>query len=134
MDKRKFLYHGDRNRVEFLAPKQGVGFGGPADCQKAVYAVAVREWAIPFAMSFVPTAPDAAFSVDITSRSPRIRLKNTQVMWQQVGYLYTLPADTFEQADEQQWVSYSPVVPLQVEEVNPLDFKEWIEFEGSWGS
>lgn len=131
MSKPKFLYHGGRNRVEILEPKQAVGFGGDADCRKAVYAVAVREWAIPFAIAFAPVAPDAVFSVDTESSPPRIRLKNTEVRWYGTGYLYTLPSDTFEQIDDQQWVSYSPVKPVQVEEIDPSDFKEWIEFEGA---
>ncbi len=45
--------------------------------------------------------------------------------------LYTLQADTFEKIDCKQWVSYSPVTPVQVEEIDPVDFMRWIEFEGS---
>jgi hypothetical protein len=129
MRKPKVLYHGDRSRVDILEPKQAVGFDGDADCQKAVYAVAIREWAIPFAITFSPTAPDAVFSVDTESGPPRIRLKNTEVKWDEKGYLYTLATDTFEQIDDKQWGSYSAVTPVEVEEIDPADFREWIEFE-----
>lgn len=129
MRKPKFLYHGDRNRLELLEPKQAIGFGGGADCQTAVYAVAVGEWAIPFAITFTPTAPDAVFSVDTDRSPPRIRLHNTEVRWNETGYLYTLPADTFERIDGQQWVSYSAVKPVTVEEINAENFREWMDFD-----
>lgn len=38
--KPQYLYHGDRRLLEILEPRQGVGFGGDADCHTAVYAVA----------------------------------------------------------------------------------------------
>lgn len=129
MSKPEILYHGARNRVGILEPKQAIGFGGDADCQTAIYAVAVKEWAIPFAITFVPTASDAVFFVDTDVTPPRIRLKKTEVNWDKAGYLYTLPADSFEQIDDQQWVSYSPVTPLQVEEIDPAEFRKWMVFE-----
>jgi len=127
--KPKYLYHGDRNRAEVLEPRQAVGFGGEADCRKAIYAVAVREWAIPFALTLVPTAEDAVFHVDTESHPPRIRLKRTDVRWERIGYLYTLPAESFEKVDENQWVSYSPVRPVRMEEIDPKNFQEWVELE-----
>lgn len=130
MSKPELLYHGARGRVDVLEPKQAVGFGGDADYKKAVDAVAVREWAIPFAITFVPTAADAIFFADTDSSPPRICLKNTVVKWNEIGYLYTLPADTFERIDDKQWVSYSPVTPLWVERIEPEQFKEWMDCEG----
>lgn len=129
MSKPVLLFHGSCRRLEILAPNQAFGFGGDADCRKAVYAVAVRAWAIPFALAFAPTAPGASFSVDTESTPPRIRLRHCEVKWREKGYLYTLPADTFEQADDRQWVSYSPVTPLWVDEIDPGDFRDWIEFQ-----
>jgi hypothetical protein len=129
MNKPKVLYHGRRDRVDILEPRQAAGYGGDADCEKAVYAVAVREWAIPFAITFAPTGSDAVFFVDTESSPPRIRLRKTEVRWNETGYLYTLPADAFERIDDRQWVSYSPVAPIRVEKINPTDFREWIEFE-----
>ncbi|MCC5857337.1 MAG: hypothetical protein JJT90_04220 [Ectothiorhodospiraceae bacterium] len=122
----EFLYHGSREYLEVLEPRQAVGFGGRADCQRAVYAVALRELAVPFAMTFVPTGPDAAFSVDTDCSPPRVHLRNTRVMWNAKGYLYVLPADTFERIDDRQWVSYSPVRPVMVEEIEPADFRAWV--------
>lgn len=126
MDKPEYLYHGDRIRMDVLEPGQAVGFG-EQDCRKAVYAVAVKEWAIPFALTFQPTAEGAIFSVDIECSPPRIRLKNAVVEWDRSGYLYILPSDTFEQVDEQQWVSYSKVVPIHIERVDPEAFREWVD-------
>jgi hypothetical protein len=123
------LFHGRRYLVESLSPTQAFGFGGAADCQKAVYAVAEREWAIPFAITFTPTASDATFTIETESSPPSIRLKNTEVMWYQKGYLYTLPSGTFERIDEKQWVSYYPVKPEMIEEINPQDYRDWMVFE-----
>ncbi len=122
----EFLYHGSRECLEILQPRQAVGFGGPADCLRAVYAVALRELAIPFALTYVPTGPDAAFSVDTDCSPPRVRLRNTRVKWDSKGYLYVLPADTFEQIDERQWVSYSPLKPVKTEVIQAVDFREWV--------
>ncbi|MCK9262510.1 MAG: hypothetical protein M0R18_01680 [Deltaproteobacteria bacterium] len=126
VDKPGYLYHGSRHRLEILEPRQAIGLGGEADCRKAVYAVSVWEWAIAFAFAFVPTADDAVFSVDTETNPPRILLQSTDVEWDRKGYLYTLPSETFEQADDLQWVSYSPVKPLSVEEIDPRQYRAWI--------
>src|SRR5690606_31729551 len=101
-----------------------------ADCQRAVYAVAHRDWAIPFALTFAPTSPQAVFSVDIDVSPPRIRLTDTAVCWEEAGYLYTLPSETFQRVDDHQWVSYEPVYPLRVDIIRPEDYRHWIEFVG----
>ncbi|MDW7774018.1 MAG: hypothetical protein SCH71_14120 [Desulfobulbaceae bacterium] len=129
MDKPEYLYHGDRNRQEVLEPRQAVGAGGEPDCRNAVYAVAARELAIPFAITFVPTAKEAVFSVDTETKPPRFRLRNTDVRWDKIGYLYTLPSNSFEKADERQWVSYSPVRPVRIEEIDPKDYRGWFDNE-----
>jgi hypothetical protein len=43
-----------------------------------------------------------------------------------VGYLYRVPSEVFKPVDELQWVSYSPVVPLDYTIVDPRDFVHWI--------
>lgn len=128
MNKPPQLYHGGRRLQQVLEPRQAVGFGGEGDCQRAVYAVAHRDWAIPFALTLVPASQQAVFSVDIDVSPPRIRLKETAVRWKEAGYLYTLPSETFQRIDDHQWVSYEPVRPLRVDIITPEDYRHWIEF------
>ncbi|MFC4257546.1 hypothetical protein ACFOZ5_00720 [Marinobacter lacisalsi] len=127
MKKPEHLYHGFRQRMDLLKPSQGVGYG-KADDRYGIYAVSERALAIPFAIAYWPLAKNAAFSVDTTTLPPHILLKHTDVEWDEMGYLYTVSSDSFEQVDTDQWVSRDPVVPVSVEEVRPEDYRSWIEY------
>lgn len=113
--------------MDVLEPSQGVGYG-KADDRRGIYAVSARVLAIPFAIAYRPLAENAAFSVDTRSLPPRILLKHTDVEWDEMGYLYTVSSDSFEQVDADQWVSRKPVVPVSVEEERPEDYRSWIEY------
>lgn len=110
-----------------LQPTQGVGYG-PADGMCGVYALAERELAIPFALSYRPVKSGAVFSVDTSRRPPRIILKDTEVEWDRPGYLYTVEADLFRRIDGEQWLSEAPVVPVNIEEIAPELFRAWVEY------
>lgn len=113
--------------MDVLKPSQGVGYG-KADDRYGIYAVSEWALAIPFAIAYRPLAENATFSVDTTSLPPRILLKNTDVEWDEMGYLYMVSSNLFEQVDADQWVSKDPVVPVSVEEVRPEDYRSWIEY------
>ena len=42
------------------------------------------------------------------------------------GFLYIVPSDSFEQIDDEQWVSYGPVEPCDKIRINPKDFLHWL--------
>lgn len=111
-------------------PKQAVGYSGPADNESGIYAVARRELAIPFAISFVSKSSDALFSVDTSCQPPRIILRDTEVVWGTIGYVYKVPSATFELVAPDQWLSRVPVIPVAVEEVDPRQYEDWIELKG----
>ncbi|MFA7554977.1 MAG: hypothetical protein WCY88_12055 [Spongiibacteraceae bacterium] len=123
----KYLYHGSRQKVTYLTPSQALGYSSPSDNEYGIYAVAERELAIPFAISFRPLSDNAVFSVDTSSRPPRILLIDTKVDWEKVGYIYKVSGESFELVAEDQWVSTGPVAPVSVEEVNPKSYRHWIE-------
>ncbi|NWN90296.1 hypothetical protein HLV39_02130 [Marinobacter adhaerens] len=125
MNKPEYLYHGTRKKLKLLNPTQGVGYG-MADNECGVYAVSDRELAIPFAISYRPLGDGAVFSVETSKRPPRIVLKDTDVDWNQVGYVYKVSFETFEQIDSKQWLSRVPVKPVEIEEIKPESYRDWI--------
>ncbi len=42
------------------------------------------------------------------------------------GFLYTVPSASFEQIDDEQWISYSSVEPCDKVRINPKDFLHWL--------
>lgn len=128
MDKPEYLYHGSRRKLDLLEPTQGVGYG-LADNEQGVYAVSERELAIPFAISYRPLGDRAVFSVETSERPPRIVLKNTDVDWHQVGYVYKVGSETFEQIASEQWLSRVSVKPVEMEEIKPESYQNWIVYK-----
>lgn len=100
-----------------------------ADNERGVYAVSDRELAIPFAISYRPLGARAVFSVETSMRPPRIVLKDTDVDWGQVGYVYKVRSETFEQIDSEQWLSKVPVKPVETEEIKPESFRNWVVYK-----
>ncbi|GGY60731.1 hypothetical protein [Marinobacter zhanjiangensis] len=127
MKKPEFLYHGSRQRMDVLKPSQGVGYGKEDD-RYGIYAVSEWALAIPFAIAYRPLAENATFFVDTATLPPRILLKNTDVEWDETGYLYTVRSDLFEQVDSDQWISTDLVEPVSMEEIRPEDYRSWIEY------
>ncbi|MCK4357288.1 MAG: hypothetical protein KAW92_00825 [Candidatus Cloacimonetes bacterium] len=41
--------------------------------------------------------------------------------------MYKVSADTFEQIDEYQWISFKPVKPIEYEIIDPKKYLHWIE-------
>ncbi|WP_431474391.1 hypothetical protein RVM24_16190 [Marinobacter sp. KM021] len=128
MSKPEYLYHGTRRKLDLLNPTQGVGYG-MADNEHGVYAVSERELAIPFAISYRPLGEGAVFSVETSERPPRIVLKDTEVDWDQVGYVYKVRSETFEKIDSEQWLSRVPVKPVEAEEIRPESYRNWIVYK-----
>ena len=128
MNKPKYLYHGSRKKLELINPTRGVGYG-LADNEHGVYAVSERELAIPFAISYRALGEGAIFFVDTSENPPRIVLKNTDVDWDQVGYVYKVRSESFEKIDSEQWLSRVSVKPVEVEEVKPECYRSWIVYK-----
>ena len=120
------LYHGSSRLLDVLHPGPARGVGPSTDTMNAIYASHIRDFAIPFAFSFVG-GPHLTYSwkMDFTDR-PRITILSGAVDFDRPGYLYWLPPDSFLRVDEHQWVSQVPVVPTRREEVRPRDYAHWI--------
>lgn len=122
----KFIYHGSKRKLEVLEPNQAFGFGGEADCQNGVYGVVNPSLAIPFALKIAAVSSNSVFKVDTEVNPPKITLVNCELDWSHRGYLYKLPIESFEKLDQYQWVSRVPVIPVEVTEINPEDYRGWV--------
>lgn len=126
-DRPLHLYHGSPALVAILEPRPARGVGPEQDRPRAVYATHERVFAIPFAL---PIAPDAtgglAWSLELAEGTPRITIARGHLDTARVGFLYRLPADTFAPLDDRQWVSHTPVAPLDYEIVHPAEYAHWV--------
>jgi len=127
-EKPPILYHGSRTYHTQLTPGQAIGFSGEADNECGVYAVARRDLAVAFALSYIPKSDQALFSIDTDSCPPKVKLLNTTVDWSAQGYLYALSSDTFEQISLDQWLSRQPVTPVEITEIDPTQYRDWVEY------
>lgn len=126
-DRPPHLYHGSPALVAILEPRPARGVGPEQDRLRAVYATHERNFAIPFALPIASDeAGDLLWSLDLEDGTPRIAIVNGYLDARRVGYLYRLPADTFEPLDDLQWVSYTPVAPLDYEIVHPAEYAHWV--------
>ena len=127
----EYLYHGSpMANITLLTPQPARGIGPEEDKQKAVYATHIRNFAIPFALPFQADAHgNLAWQMDFEedASQPRIDLQVGSLDLSGQGYLYILPAQSFTQIDEQQWVSYKSVKPVDAELIEALKYRFWIK-------
>ena len=126
-EKPKVVYHGSQYLFDVLKPRQANG-QCEAEAQMGIYAAATMEEVIPFAMPFrfYPDCPEGKLSFD--SDGIKSYLRYGSVNPNGKGYVYVLPSDSFELIDEWEWLSRTPVKPLQVIEVSVKDYWHTISF------
>ncbi len=125
-----YLYHGSQALVDVLQPRTARGVGPEADQLCALYASHERHFAIPFAFPIAPNENGGyAWSMSFDNHEPRVMIEEGRLDLCRVGYLYRVPADTFEPIDEYQWISYEPVTPLDYEIIHPEVYAHWIVHE-----
>ena len=125
------LYHGSPTpNITCFEPRPARGVGPEKDRQCAVYATHERNFAIPFALPFQPDASgNLSWTMDIdpATLQPHIDLKAGSLDLRAKGYLYILPAQSFEQIDAYQWVSFESVKPVDIETIEPMKYRSWIK-------
>jgi hypothetical protein len=127
MKKNKFLYHGSRFLEEILKPNQATGIGSIKNSLCAIYASQDRNFAIPFALSIMADKSNSCvWELSFEDGNPKIIIKSGKLDTSQIGYLYKVPIDAFEQIDEYQWVSYKSVKPIEYEIIDPNKYLNWI--------
>lgn len=121
------LYHGSPRQLSALEPRPARGVGPERDTLHALYASHSRAFAIAFAL---PIEPDEAghlsWTLDMLADGPRIRIVAGRLDLAGFGYLYRVPAASFTQIDEWQWVSTAPVAPLGYEVIAPAAYRHWL--------
>lgn len=135
MAKVAYLYHGSSTPdIESFAPRPARGVGPDQDKLVAIYATHVKELAIAFALPLRTNAEGHLawrldFPQDLAEHDPTVILVAGALDLERHGYLYRLPAESFEQIDEWQWVSMEVVAPVDVELVAPVRYIHWIKHE-----
>jgi len=123
-----YLYHGSKVLVDELIPNQAYGFGGEADCFKAVYAVERKVLAIPFCFKLVNISNNSSFNIDTDKEIPEITLKNCEIDWEHKGYLYKVKSNNFVNIDSLQWTSKAIVKPVEITVIDPNEYRAWVKY------
>ena len=126
-DKPKVVYHGSQHLFDVLIPRQAKG-QCEAGSQIGIYAATTMEETIPFALPFryYPDEPGGKLSRDSDGINSYLRYGSIDPHGK--GYVYVLPAESFELVDEWQWVSKVPVKPIDVVEILVEDYWHTITF------
>lgn len=127
MDERpKYLYHGSQYKLDILTPQQAAG-ERETDSLRAIYAAGTMDEVIPFALPirWYPDSPEG--KRDFECRDGKILLKYGSLDPDGVGYVYKVRADTFEKIDEWQWVSQESCSPVEVTQIQAMDYLDRVE-------
>jgi len=122
-DAKEFLWHGSPAKIDGpLEPRQAKDISErPEGNQKAVYATEDKDLAI--AMTLGEKGSDHGMIVSVDNRLVSF---DGKLRTGEKSYLYKLPIDTFENTGEPsenpEWISYEPVMPIAIEEINTDDY------------
>lgn len=126
-----YLYHGSQLLVETLIPRPSRGVGPEKDQLCAVYASHTPNFAIAFALP-IRGAREHTYSWTMSIEDengefiPSITIQSGYLDLSRRGYLYRVSPKIFEAVDEFQWISFSPVVPVDYIAIDPNDYVSWI--------
>lgn len=125
-EKPKYLYHGSQYKLDILTPQQAAG-ERETDSLRAIYAAGTMDEVIPFALPirWYPDSPEG--KRDFECRDGKILLKYGSLDPDGVGYVYKVRADTFEKIDEWQWVSQESCSPVEVTQIQAMDYLDRVE-------
>ena len=126
-DRPEVVYHGSQHLFDVLIPRHAKG-QCEAESQIGIYAATTMEETIPFALPFryYPDEPGGKLSRDSDGINSYLRYGSIDPHGK--GYVYVLPAESFELVDEWQWVSKVPVKPIDVVEILVEDYWHTITF------
>jgi hypothetical protein len=120
-----FLWHGSAiGGIKQLEPRQAVDISGrETGNKKAVYATPDKDLAI--ALSLPESGADSGMNLE-KGKQPKVITFDGKLRKGEKSYLYKLPTDTFENTHlpdaNPEWISYEPVTPIGVEEINVDDY------------
>ncbi len=134
--KPEVLYHGSQNGdIKKFEPRKANGIGRNEDQEEAIYATHDKKYAIAFALPIIKLNKNSEWSLEYTGNNgePLIILKQCELDPNGVGYIYTLPSDSFTQGEENkmQWLSREKkgVEPKSKEIVYVKDYLHWVMTE-----
>jgi hypothetical protein len=119
-----FLFHGSSKRFEIILQSQAYDWGYAEGCHNAVYATSNRDIALAFALGAVSDETgkyerimDNKYGEEITM----IFCKGHPDFGGK-GYLYKVSSEGFTYTRGTQWVNPSPVIPIEITEINVDDY------------
>ena len=118
-----YLYHGSPYKIDVLKPSQAVDVCYDKGCQFAVYATSNKDMAICFALGCVEEN-EGAERIMMPEYGNKMVFRNCHPNFGGKGYVYVVDRSQFEYAYGTQWVSFSPVIP---EEIIDIDVDDYIE-------
>lgn len=126
-EKPKILYHGSKSRFDIVKPQQAHGVC-EAESKMGIYAVATKDEAIPFALPFrwYPDEPGGKLQFNTDGKNSYLHYGSIDPNGK--GYIYVLPADSFELVNEWEWVSSVEVKPIDIIEISVKDYLNTITF------
>ena len=125
--KPQYLYHGSQYKLDIIKPHQAHGICD-AESQMAIYAAAIMDEVIPFALPFRWYPDSLGGKRSFTCDGIQSFLEYGSIDPNGKGYIYVLPSDTFELIDKWQWISRTEVKPIKVIEINVSDYFHTITF------
>jgi len=129
-DKPEFLYHGSRYKLDTLKPHRAKGSPVENGAEYGIYAYADFKMAVPFALTVNPFE-NGSMSIYVDDDTGDVTISAGILDDGADGYVYKVPADTFEKLDEKQWLSKEEVTPLGVTVVHTEDYMSKITFAGA---
>jgi len=122
--KPEYLYYGSSERVSVVMPSQAYDFGGKTGVLNAIYATPVRDIALAYALGVVPDETGQHERVMSYKYGAEVKMifHKGHPNFGGKGYVYKLPCKSFIHAGGTQWVSASPVTPLETTGINVDDY------------
>jgi hypothetical protein len=122
--KPEYLYYGSSECFDVIPPSQAYDLGQKKGTRNVVYATSIRDIALAYALGVVP---------DENGQHDRVRSYKYGIEVKMIfhkghpnfggkGYVYRFSSKGFIHAGGTQWVSPSPVTPLEVTEINVDDY------------
>lgn len=123
--KPKYLWHGSVSKREVLEPSKAVDLSGHPDSnKKGVYATDIKELAMEFGLADKKLHKFA----DYSKKPVQLVLFEGDIRKGKKFYLHKLPSTSFKEMPEgsHQWVSFKPVKPIEIQELNVDDYKHLV--------
>lgn len=129
-DKPTYLYHGSQHKTDILTPHTASGLPEENGTECGVYAYENIDDVLPFTLAIRPYS-NGRKSFHVDDYTGIITISAGVFDETAPGYIYKMASDNFEKLDAKQWLSRSPVVPIEIITVDSKDVMNRVILTGS---